>query len=65
MGNQMFSYSMVRQLQIKHKKEKIVFDFTNFEHEDSTWINYIEKFDCGNDKHSRINGSYGSMCFNR
>lgn len=48
MGNQMFSYAMARKLQNENPKQKIAFDFSNFEFNDETWINYIEYFKCSN-----------------
>lgn len=46
MGNQMFSYAIARRIQMKYPKQSIMFDFTNFEKCDQTWINYIDKFKC-------------------
>lgn len=48
MGNQMFSYAMARKLQSKDPKQNIAFDFSNFEFNDDTWINYMEFFKCSN-----------------
>lgn len=46
MGNQMFSYAMARKLQNENPKQRIAFDFSNFEFNDETWINYMEYFKC-------------------
>lgn len=48
MGNQMLSYAMARKLQSKDPKQNIAFDFSNFEFNDETWINYMEHFKCSN-----------------
>lgn len=51
MGNQMFSYAMARKLQSKDPGQGIAFDFSNFEFNDETWINYMEYFKCSNNVH--------------
>lgn len=46
MGNQMFSYAFARKLQLKNPGQKIVLDFSNFEHNDESWMNYLNQFRC-------------------
>ena len=57
MGNQMFSYAMAKRLQKSYPGQNIAFDFTNFERNDKTWINYIEHFKCA----SEIGGGAGNL----
>lgn len=51
MGNQMFSYAMARKIQSNIPEQNIAFDFSNFEFNDETWINYMEYFKCSNNVH--------------
>lgn len=46
MGNQMFSYAFARKIQIDNPNQMIATDFSNFEHIDESWIDYLDYFDC-------------------